>query len=531
MIISISIMIIILQSFMKLLCLQIIRTMVEGPGCKLKGEKLKSTTVGQRIVNVAGNIIEKRPKKDQDKETPYHKLKGHVITDVRTLGKELFLFLDYELCLRIHFLMAGYVRFNDQQSDPDEGARKTQPERPRLELQLNKDLVSFYLCSVELRDGKETMERWENMISLDVCWNMFDAVRSADKIMEKENSERMVVDVVMDQEIMPGVGNIIKNEGCFDAGINPLTKIKDLTREHVVFLVKMLRDFSMIFYNCRKTGKPLHKFYKMYRFSKCKQCNGKVTKCKPGEYERGTYFCPVCQDNSLRSGPRKNSLLGWAQSGTSWTCQHCTLVNKPGCVKCSVCGADKLTKQSSKSESNSSNPSLTVPVNNKRKSSESFENFETESKKQKVTLKTTKSVGNFTFTFKSTKESTETKESTILRPSNSIEDNSDKSNNKTAVKEEVPELCKGHKKPCVKKTVSKEGPNKLRLFWTCSLPKAKSCNHFSWADLHHPKCKHGNISLLREVYKMNENNGREFFICPKPKKDQCDFFQWNDNNN
>ena len=227
-------------------------------------------------------------------------------------------------------------------------------------------------------------------------------------------------------------------------------------------------------------------------------------------------------------------MLGWAQSGTSWTCQHCTLVNKPGCVKCSVCGADKVQKQSI-AKSKSISQSLTIPVNSKRKSSESFENFETESKKPKVesniTLRTTKSVGNFTFTFKSTKEATESKESTILKPNNSISESRNKSDDKPVIKEEVPELCKGHKKPCVKKTVSKEGPNKLRLFWTCSLPKAKSCNHFSWADLHHPKCKHGDISLIREVYKMNQNNGREFFICPKPKKDKCDFFQWNDNNN
>ena len=35
--------------------------------------------------------------------------------------------------------------------------------------------------------------------------------------------------------------------------------------------------------------------------------------------------------------------------------------------------------------------------------------------------------------------------------------------------------------------MSKEGPNKLRLFHCCALPKVKQCQHFSWADLHHPK--------------------------------------------
>ena len=519
--------------------------MVEGPGCKLKGEKLKSTVVGQKVKNVGGNVIENRPKKDQDKPTPYHALAGRSVIDVRTLGKELFLFLDTGPCLRIHFLMAGYVRLNNQQSDPDEGARKTQPERPRLELELTRDVVSFYLCSVELRDSQETRERWDRMITLDICWSRFDAKRSADTIMETRHQERLVVDVIMDQEVMPGVGNIIKNEGCFDAGINPLTQIKDLSREHVVVLVKMLRDFSMIFYNCRKTGKPLHKFYKMYRFSKCKQCNSKVTKCKPGEYQRGTYFCPRCQDNSLRSLPTKGSLLGWARAGCQtgigldWNCPQCTFLNKPGSLRCSVCGGDKEPK--SEPQSNIVTQLVIPQTGGKRKSTgdlEDSENAKRLKEEPEVTVKVTKSVGKFKFTsFKTAKQSeiksdenNQTLQNTqVLAQSNSpLCDSQNRDTNVISV-EPPAELCKGHKRPCVQKTVSKEGPNKLRLFWTCSLPKAKSCGHFSWADLHHPKCRHGDISLLREVYKMNQNNGREFFICPRPKgKDQCDFFQWND---
>ena len=40
-----------------------------------------------------------------------------------------------------------------------------------------------------------------------------------------------------------------------------------------------------------------------------------VSKCKPGEYERGTYFCGSCQTNSLEAGPSTNSILGWVSSG------------------------------------------------------------------------------------------------------------------------------------------------------------------------------------------------------------------------
>ena len=113
--------------------------------------------------------------------------------------------------------------------------------------------------------------------------------------------------------------------------MNPLSLIKDLVPALLKRLVKMTRDFSIIFYNCRKTGKPLWKHYKMYRyllekdfriqkcclylrFDNCKECGTKVTKCHPGEYKRGTYFCPKCQDNRLEVGPARGTLLGWCTS-------------------------------------------------------------------------------------------------------------------------------------------------------------------------------------------------------------------------
>jgi len=515
--------------------------MVEGPGCKLKGEKLKATESGQTIKGVKGKVVDNKAKKMWNSSSPYHLLLGHTILDVKTLGKELFIILDHKSCIRVHFLMDGFVRYNHKQTDPDEVInhivsgtdRNKEPDSPHLELTMSGgDLVGFYQCSVELRNTEESLDRWERMITLDICWRMFDPVRAADKILEKSNDERMVCDVIMDQQILPGVGNIIKNEACFDASINPLTKIKDLTREHIVHLVKMNRDFSMIFYNCRKTGKPLNKFMKMYRFTICKECNTKVTKCHPGEYKRGTYFCKKCQNNDIRTGASKNSLLGWAKLGTgglaSWACQVCTLVNKPGSVKCVACGTEKEN------------------MTRKRKSGESFQsgggkklkqetvNIEDDSKGEVRTVITQKVQGGHTFTFKSfsnnRKGERDSKQGVagVLRPL--ANDNSESADgNHTSTAKVKAELCKGHKAPCVKKTVTKEGPNKLRLFWTCSLPKAKSCNHFSWADLDHPRCKHGAISILREVYKLNENNGREFFVCAKSKgsKDQCDFFQWN----
>lgn len=41
---------------------------------------------------------------------------------------------------------------------------------------------------------------------------------------------RMLCDVLLDQAVMPGVGNIIKNEALFDSGLQPAVKVRETRR-------------------------------------------------------------------------------------------------------------------------------------------------------------------------------------------------------------------------------------------------------------------------------------------------------------
>ena len=102
--------------------------MVEGPGCKLKGEKMRAKVLGQKVVQVAGNAVEKRPKSAVG-PSPFLELVGREVVDVRTLGKELFIILTGGSCLRVHFLMAGFVRYNNLS-----GNRRILGSKPLLEM-------------------------------------------------------------------------------------------------------------------------------------------------------------------------------------------------------------------------------------------------------------------------------------------------------------------------------------------------------------------------------------------------------------
>lgn len=111
---------------------------------------------------------------------------------------------------------------------------------------------------------------------------------------------------LMDQTVVSGVGNIYANEACFDAKIDPKTKVKDLTDEQFKSLhrgvIKSLRD-GIKYGGSTKThfvDSDGHKGYFLdyafvYGLDKhpCKICKTEIKKIQLGG--RGTYFCPKCQ--------------------------------------------------------------------------------------------------------------------------------------------------------------------------------------------------------------------------------------------
>lgn len=77
------------------------------------------------------------------------------------------------------------------------------------------------LCACRLTDDCE--QRVRAMESLDVCSSKFSFSRSEEVV--RNQSSRMLCDVLLDQAVMPGVGNIIKNEALFDSGLHPAVKV------------------------------------------------------------------------------------------------------------------------------------------------------------------------------------------------------------------------------------------------------------------------------------------------------------------
>ncbi|KAH3881006.1 hypothetical protein DPMN_004929 [Dreissena polymorpha] len=449
--------------------------------------------------------------------------------------------------------MSGQSFINNQRVDSESGGKA---ETPTLELQMSGDLLTFRNSAAEIRPSVPCRMKYEELNNLDICSPVFNFKRAFSLF--REQQDRLVCDVLLDQFILPGVGNIIKNEALFDSGIRPSSKISELKDEHIHHLLKMTRDFTEIFYRCRRDGKPLAPYYKIYGKRKCAQCEGRVIICRLGDdSDRVTYYCEPCQTNDLskqRKPPSKNSLLGWVKTGSDvitsdnaqWTCTYCTLINMPTSMSCSACLNAKTSRKSSCSPSSASGQSRNVSScallssnvqsvhkDNKRKSSDTHSS-EVKTKVPKLESDVCGARVNYPHNLNQPQASHQNQAHVLasLHPSSkskgAVNGNSaaaEQTSNPQKVESDckIP-TCPTHQKKCSMKEVRKEGQNKGRWFFTCNV---RTCNYFKWADEQFPICAgHWQPCTIRTVMKIGPNNGRRFFTCKLPKNKQCKFFEW-----
>ncbi|KAM5193819.1 endonuclease 8-like 3 isoform 2-T2 [Mantella aurantiaca] len=524
--------------------------MVEGPGCTLNGEKIRArVTRGQSVRELGGSAVsgtsKKSPSNASSVPSNLTPLISSTYTGVQTLGKELFVYFEAKA----------------------------------------------------LRNASECQEKVCLFEDLDVSSPKFSFSRAECEV--KKQGCRMLCDVLLDQAVLPGVGNIIKNEALFDSGLHPAVQAASLTDGQISLLVKMTRDFTLLFYKCRKNGMALYKHYKVYKRSNCGQCGTKITVCRLGEHNRMTYFCAKCQKNNpqqldVSKLPCRNSLIGWACRQEShdqvarsdeehWACQVCTLINKPSDQKCDACLTPKpqvlatsanenagfdtdlikypcnqfgkslsemkinrrtafghttlvlsdfCSKANVDNEDNHCISSLersvshtfsnTFNVSNKRRSMESEQQIYTCN-----AINSSPGTGvSHSFVQHQKRQKTDHLTPNFQNEINKAISSPRVNQTGTTSSHGSSTLCSKHKKPCVLQVVRKDGENKGRQFYSCSLPKESRCEFFEWADLHFPFCNHGKRCIMRTVLKIGPNNGKNFYVCALGRDKQCDFFQW-----
>jgi endonuclease VIII len=249
---------------------------LEGPSLYLAAEWL-SPFMGKTISNVDGNT-----------KIGKERLKGKKILDIFSWGKHLIFQFD-AFALRVHFLLFGSFQAIIKQNKVT-GDYPKKKISPRLILSSKEDEIIFYSCSLKYLETGHARELYD--FSTDIMSSAWDPKKALNAL--KNHQEDEIGDVLLEQAIFSGVGNIIKNEVLFLVKKKPTIFIKEMKTPFLQKIIKTVRQFSLQFYEWRKKF-TLKKHYTIYRKKVCPLCAEKVCREKTGKKERISFFCPKCQ--------------------------------------------------------------------------------------------------------------------------------------------------------------------------------------------------------------------------------------------
>jgi endonuclease-8 len=130
--------------------------------------------------------------------------------------------------------------------------------------------------------------------------------------------------VLLNQQVMAGLGNVYKSEVCFAAGVHPFRRMGTVTESEMLSMVDSSQRYmqanvkdgsgdGIVTYsgNRRTTGRT-DRAERLWVYGRagelCRRCGTTVVSRKQGVQARSTYWCPNCQP---WSGPGKEP-EGWA---------------------------------------------------------------------------------------------------------------------------------------------------------------------------------------------------------------------------
>jgi endonuclease VIII len=248
---------------------------LEGPSLFLAKEQL-TPFKKKTVISVSGNTrIDKS------------RFEGRVVKDIFSWGKHLLFQFD-GFALKVHFLMFGTFSACVEGTSITGDYKKARV--PRLVLAFENGQIEMYSCSVKIIEHARVKTTYD--YAADIMSPTWDSALAYGKMKRCLGEE--IGDVLLDQNIFGGVGNIIKNEILSLARIRATETVRDLSLQQRKKLIALARSFSRQFYKWRKKF-VLRRNLKIHGKGLCPHCGGKVTHEKTGKRHRWSHFCPICQ--------------------------------------------------------------------------------------------------------------------------------------------------------------------------------------------------------------------------------------------
>jgi endonuclease-8 len=231
---------------------------------------------------------------------------GRTVERVEAMGKHLLMTFSGHLVLRTHLRMNGswhIYRPGERWQLPRSAMRIVIETAAWVAVAFRVHVAEFIRTS--------DLARHEGLATLgpDLLTDSFDADEALRRM--RARPEEPVADVLLNQRVLAGIGNVYKSEVLFLARVNPAVPIARINderlREIIAVARHVLRDNvversgpGMVTYQSgRRTTGRMRLEDRLWVYSRggkpCRRCGSAIASQKTSDDARATYWCPSCQ--------------------------------------------------------------------------------------------------------------------------------------------------------------------------------------------------------------------------------------------
>jgi endonuclease-8 len=220
---------------------------------------------------------------------PALRLVGMRVDGVEARGKHLLMRMDGGQVLHTHLRMSGswHVYPVDRPwRRPENQARLVLEAGDRVAVCFNAPVVEL------LQPRAESVHPSVGRLGPDVLADDLDL----DEVRRRARTrppERALGELLLDQQVVSGIGNIWRSEALFLEGRSPWTERQKLTDDDLDGLVTTASSLM----RASAVGEPHVHDHWVYKRSgqPCRKCGTRIESRRQGEQARIAYWCPACQ--------------------------------------------------------------------------------------------------------------------------------------------------------------------------------------------------------------------------------------------
>ena len=258
-------------------------------------------------------------------ETP---VVGRTVERVEARGKWCLMFFSGDLILVSHMLMSGswhIYRTGEKWWSPKSAMRVAITCGEMQAVLFNAQVAEFHTA--------RSLERSSQVpkLGVDVLSGEYSVDAGVRALREygAAHPEAEIADVLLNQRVIAGLGNVYKSEVAFTAGVNPFRQMSTLTERELERMAELSQRYMqanvidgsgegiVTYSGNRRTTHDMDRSQRLWVYGRqgqeCRRCGAIIEMRKQGMGARSTYWCPSCQPWIAAEGQSDEAPRGRAE--------------------------------------------------------------------------------------------------------------------------------------------------------------------------------------------------------------------------